>query len=75
MKLYRLITHLGNYWVIAEDPTKAELKLKTVLDAGQGYGFSEDRIVREIHFIADQITHDPRSKSSPYELTKRFLLT
>jgi hypothetical protein len=69
MKLYRLVNGLGDYWVIANDPTEAENKLKEVLDAGD-YGFSSKRIVKEIHLVAEEITKD----KSSYNLTNRFLL-
>lgn len=53
-KLYRLENGIGSYWVIAKDPTDAESKLMNILNTSD-YGFSKDRIVKEIHLIADEI--------------------
>jgi hypothetical protein len=53
-KLYKLINGIGIYWVIAKDPTDAENKLMDLLDKAD-YGFSKDRVVKEIHLIADEI--------------------
>lgn len=53
-KLYRLVNGIGDYWVIAKDPTEAEDKLMLALNAAD-YGFTKDRVVKEIHLIADEI--------------------
>jgi hypothetical protein len=53
-KLYKLVNGIGIYWVIAKDPTDAENKLMGLLDKAD-YGFSKDRVVKEIHLIADEI--------------------
>ena len=74
MNLYKLINEIGIYWVVADDPTSAEKKLMSVLNAGDGYGFSGKRKVMEIHLIAEQITENPRSLSFPFSLTNKFLL-
>ena len=73
MRLYKLINGLGEYYVIANDPTEAEQKLKTVLDAGNGYGFERKRKVTGIDIIADEITKDG-SVMFPYDMTDNFLL-
>lgn len=71
MKLYKLINELGDYWVIANDPTEAEKKLMKVLDDGEGYGFTSKRIVKQIHLVAEEII----VSESPFHLTGKFLLT
>jgi hypothetical protein len=71
MKLYKLITGLGTYWVIAKDPTEAETKLNTVLNAGSGYGFSE---VKEIHLVAQEIPKNGLTQDHPYRLTGPYFL-
>jgi|GEM_PF-6915705 len=53
-KLYKLVNRIGTYWVIAKDPTDAETKLALLLNNAD-YGTTETRIVREIHFIADEV--------------------
>jgi len=73
MKLYKLINKIGTYWVVAKDPTEAESKLMKLLEAGDGYGFSGDRVVREIHFIADQVIDTDRTDTAPI-LTHRHLV-
>lgn len=55
MKLYRLTTKgLGDYWVVAKDPTDAETKLKHILDS-KDYGFTDGRKVTTIEVIAEEI--------------------
>jgi hypothetical protein len=54
MKLYRLETGIGTYWVVAEHPTDAEKKLMHVLNENN-YGFHKDRTVTRIDVIAEQI--------------------
>lgn len=55
MKLFRLETvGLGDYWVIANDPTEAEIALGKILD-GSNYGFYEKRTVKTINYIAESI--------------------
>lgn len=55
MKLYKLETKIGTYWVIAEHPTQAEQKLAHTLNEND-YGFSNDRKVISITHIADAVT-------------------
>lgn len=52
MKLYKINNGIGTYWVVAEHPTEAEAKLKTMLDAAD-YGFSEKRKALSIEIIAE----------------------
>ncbi len=52
MKLYRLQNEIGDYWVIAENPTQAEEKLMKMLDEND-YGFNKSRIVTSFHVIAE----------------------
>ena len=69
MKLYRLENKLGSWYVLAEDPAKAENKLLNKLNGemgGEGYGFSSDRIVTSITIIA---TEDKNF------ITNNFLIT
>ncbi len=65
MKLYKLTTGLGDYWVIANDPTQAEHKLTTILDVAD-YGLTKKRIVTQINLIADEIKDE--------FLTDKFLI-
>lgn len=69
MKLYKLICRIGIYWVIAPDPTTAQTKLKAILDS-ENYGFSKERVVTEIHLVAEAI----ETKDAPFHLTDKFLL-
>lgn len=60
-KLYKLITAASwTYWVIAKDPTEAVSKLEDILTQ-HDYGFRSDRVVKEIHFIADVISKNSYS--------------
>ena len=72
--LYKISNGLGDYYVIANDPTEANNKLKEVLDAGQGYGFSSNRKTKSIIPVAEEIEKSS-STMSPYDLTERYLLT
>ncbi len=65
--LYKLVTGLGTYWVIAKDPTDAETKITQILNR-QDYGFTKDRVVMEIHRIADEISEDQ------FGITGKFLV-
>lgn len=52
MKLYLLSTvGLGDYYVVAEDPTSAESSLSKLLYS-QDYGYSDSRIVNTIKLLA-----------------------
>lgn len=73
MNLYRLHNGIGDYWVVATDPTQAESKLKEVLDHGSGYGFSSDRQVTQINLIAESIEKSSLPVGG-YDLTKKFFL-
>lgn len=67
LKLYKLINRIGTYWVIAEDPTSAEKKLMALLNKAD-YGITKNRVVTEIHLVAEAIYE------SPFGLTDRFLV-
>lgn len=52
MKLYLLSTvGLGDYYVVAEDPTSAESILSKLLYS-QDYGYSNSRIINNIKLLA-----------------------
>ena len=53
MKLYKLTNKIGDWYVIAEDPTKAEYKLMAILD-GSDYGYYKDRIVTNFELITKE---------------------
>jgi hypothetical protein len=68
-KLYKLSTAgLGDFWVIEEDPTKAEESLKKILDSGDGYGFSSKRTVTGWVLFSAAIERDDRP-TMPYFIT------
>lgn len=53
--LYLLTTKgLGDFYVLASDPTKAQESLIKVLDYGK-YGFDEDRFVTNIQWITESL--------------------
>ena len=66
-KLYKLVNGIGIYWVIAKDPTDAENKLTALLDKAD-YGFSKNRVVKEIHLIAEEIYE------GSFGISNRFLV-
>ena len=66
-KLYKLVNGIGTYWVIAKDPTEAENKLMTILNDSD-YGLSSQRIVKEIHFVADE------AYSGSFGISGKFLV-
>jgi hypothetical protein len=68
--LYKVSNRLGNFYVIASDPTAAQTKLETKLDK-HDHGFSKDRKVIDIYLVAEQTTDDTFAFSG--EL-KRLLL-
>ena len=56
MKLFQLTTTgLGDYWVVANNPTEAENKLVNILNE-YNYGYSTCRKVTIIKIIAEHIT-------------------
>lgn len=67
MKLYKLTTGLGDYFVIATDPTEAEQKLSRLLNENN-YGFLRDRTVTKFEVLAEG-AEDNRF------LTGKFLVT
>lgn len=71
--LYKLTNKLGDYYVIAENSTQAVEKLEEILDAGGGYGFSNERKVKNIVVIAEEIIKRD-SIGYPYILTDKFLI-
>lgn len=55
MKLFLLTTDgLGDYYIIAETPNDAEKLLETQLNEAD-YGFSSNRIVRNIKILTNEI--------------------
>lgn len=53
-KLYKLVNGIGDYWVIAKDPTEAEFKLNEMLTKAE-YGNYKERVVTEIHIVANEM--------------------
>lgn len=53
MKLYGLTTGIGYYYVVANDPTEAELKLLNLLNEND-YGYSRNREVTRIDLLAKE---------------------
>lgn len=55
MKLFLLTTDgLGDYYIIAETPNDAEKLLETQLNEAD-YGFSRDRVIRNIKILTNEI--------------------
>lgn len=54
MTLYLLTTNLGDFYVLANDPTRAVTKLEELLDK-KDYGFSLNRKVVNIRVITNVI--------------------
>jgi hypothetical protein len=75
MNLYLCHNGIGDYYVVAPDPTTAQNNLEYVLNNGgmrqEGYGFTDDRKVKSIKLVAESISID--SKGHPY-LTNKYLL-
>jgi len=67
MKLYKLINGIGEWFVLAENPTAAVEKLQKHLDK-HDYGISTKREVQDIHLLAKEMTNDKF-------ITGNFLLT
>lgn len=57
MKLYKIENGIGTYWVIAEHPTEAEQKLKSILDKND-YGFTDRREALSITIVAEAIENE-----------------
>lgn len=53
MKLYKLTTGLGDYFVIANDPTEAEQKLSKLLNEND-YGYARDKKVTKFEVLAEE---------------------
>ena len=53
--LYLVTTTKFSVYVIAEDPTEAYIKLRAKLDEWD-YGFSNDRELKEISVLANEIS-------------------
>ena len=61
-KLYKLTTsELGDFYVIAKDPTSAQKRLESELDKSN-YGFSHERKVITIERLAEEIDYFPKDK-------------
>lgn len=56
MNLYKLKTGLGIYWSVATSFDDAKKKVEDML-GNADYGFSDDRKVTEIEFIAEAPTN------------------
>lgn len=58
MNLYLLTTTgLGDYYVVASDPTSAECHLKSMLDSAD-YGYTHNRKVVNIKLMATKVQND-----------------
>ena len=55
----------GDFYVIAENPTQAEENLIKIFD-NQDYGFSKDKVVTNISFIAKAFKPDYRNAEKPF---------
>ena len=55
MNLYLLENELGDWYVIAKDPTAAQKDLESRLDLEE-YGFREERAVKNIKLLATELT-------------------
>ncbi len=76
MNLYLLTTNgLGDYHVIANNPTEAQEFLKQTLDK-QNYGFSYQRRVTNIQWIAEEPSTALSDKSQPFlsDKSKKLLI-
>jgi hypothetical protein len=75
MNLYLCSNQIGDYYVIAEDPTSAQIKLERLLGGGgvegSGYGLSFERKVENIKLLAIAITFD---KDKRPEFTGKYLI-
>lgn len=63
-KLYLLSTGLGDYYVIADDPTEAQSALEDLF-TGLDYGFDSQRRVENIKLITSAFSPDYRDKTIP----------
>ena len=61
MNLYLLTNELGDWYVIAEDPTSAQRDLESRLDL-EDYGFRKKRKVTQIELLAEELTSGLNSK-------------
>ena len=60
MKLYILTTAgFGNFYVVAENPNSAEVKLKGLLNKAD-YGFYKGRTISDIEMLAEEIGEFPK---------------
>jgi hypothetical protein len=67
MKLYKVTNGIGNWWVLANHPTEAEVKVTDHVNKND-YGFAKDRQVMSIELIATE-AEDERF------ITNHFLMT
>lgn len=63
--LYELTTGLGDYYVLASDPTEAEVELLKIFN-DQDYGFSKQRKVTNIKFISSEFKPAFNDKTKPF---------
>lgn len=62
MTLYLIETSgLGDFYVLSDGTTNAELKLSKMLDKAD-YGFSKDRAIVSIKIIAHEILEFPKGR-------------
>jgi hypothetical protein len=67
--LYRITNKLGNYYVVANDPTEADQALRKILD-DENYGSSDERATNTITIMATEIVEAHK----PFHLTGHYLL-
>lgn len=74
MKLYKLSTKgFEDYYLIATNSTEAENKLIELLDKTD-YGFSDDRIVKNIELITEEIKEFPKDKPHFSDKNQRLII-
>lgn len=74
--LYLLTTRgLGEYHVLANDPTEAESTLKRIFDE-QKYGSSDDRRIVNIKWLAEAFSKSSNDETKPFlsDKSKRLLI-
>ena len=74
--LYLVTTNgLGDYYVLANDPTEAQNALKAILDE-QKFGSSDDRRIINIKWIAEAFSKSLNDDTKPFlsDKAKRLLI-
>lgn len=67
--LYRISNRIGDYYVVANDPTEADQALRRILDE-ENYGSSDERATSTITIMATEIVE----ANKPFHLTGNHLL-